>query len=154
MKTALLIITLLGSLNVLAGSVDALTSIISIGDHRGINSNGDCLISVRVVNFPTNAINVTASDRTGEFTKLINDNSEYQHCQRTANGHANCSPDLKFFMQADQVSVDNSSDSYVEKSIRTSLSGTYPGKIYVVISERTVINTLDNEAQVACEINQ
>lgn len=151
MKSFLFLGLILAALNVNAGSVETLTSILAIGDHHGTNNNGGCIISVHQVNYPKIAVEVTATDATGSYSKLIEDNSSVQTCQRTTHGQ-NCSSDLKFFLQTDHVSISRDDSSYVERTLRTSLSAIHSDKIYVVVSELTVINRNSNEEKVECEL--
>jgi hypothetical protein len=130
-----------------AGSVDAITSIVSIGNHAGTNENGECTITVEAVNYPAKAVMVTATDATGEFSKLVEDGSQYQSCMK-----GNCSGG-KLFVQVDHVKVSADGSSYAEKILRTSRSGKHEGKLYVVVAERTVLNNDSTENKVECEID-
>ena len=130
-----------------AGSVDAITSIIPVGIHPGTNIGGECSVTVKRVNYPNKAVTVTVSDSNGEYTKLVDDGTDYQTCSKHGCGNG------KIFLQIDRVNISNDGSSYTEKILRTALSATNEGKLYVVVAERTVINRDFNEQAIECDID-
>jgi hypothetical protein len=90
---------------------------------------------------------VTAQDRFNEFSKVVVDGTEYQSCMRN-----NCSGG-KLFMQTDLENTSTDGNSYIEKSLRTVLSGTAEGKLNVIVAERVVANRDSNEESVECDID-
>ncbi len=147
MKSLIFLAFSLLSMMAHAGSVDAITKILSIGTHVGTNVNGDCSIVVKSVNYPANAVTVTAIDDSGEVTKLVEDGTEYQQCARH-----NCSLG-KNFLQVDHVNLNADGSSYVEKILLTALSEISDSKLYVVVAERTVLNRDSNEVAISCDLD-
>jgi hypothetical protein len=135
-----------------AGTVDKLTSILSIGTHNGTNDQGDCTIKVQQVNYPTKSVTVTATDNVQETFKLVEDDSTYQSCSRNRSGGMNCGRE-KYFLQSDVYYIDDQQSAYIEKVLRTSLSGTDEGKLNVIVSDFTSIGGYVTEEKVECNIN-
>jgi hypothetical protein len=135
-----------------AGTIEKLTSILSIKTHHGTNEHGDCTIRVQQVNYPMKSVTVTATDNVRETFKLVEDDSTYQECSRNRSGGMNCGRE-KYFLQSDVYYIDDQQSSYIEKILRTSLSGTNEGKLNVIVSDFTSIGGYITEEKVECDIN-
>jgi hypothetical protein len=147
MKSLIVLALTLTSAIASAGSVDAITSIVSVGTHQGTNESGECSVIVEKVSNSSRAVMVTAQDRYNTFSKVVVDGTDYQSCMRN-----NCSGG-KLFMQTDLEKTSNDGSSYIEKSLRTALSGTAEGKLNVIVAERVVANRDSNEESVECDID-
>lgn len=142
MKSLVLIVILAICHNTFAqtmSAVEALSSVIKVGEYKGKNENGRCVVLVSEVNYPQKALAVKVSDKLNSVTKLVEEGSEFKLGMR------------KEFIQTTTSSIDENEDSYVERIVRTVLAG--ENQLYVVTSYATVMNREINRTAVDCVIN-